>query len=159
MFLNPMCVCHSRDLWVAVGGFDASLPCCEDYDLFLRMGLDCRFEPIGKALGLRRRHGNNLSRRRGRTQEAEAEVLRRFAENHAGPGQLDLRIVHSRLSRLYFRAAQQYLRERQYGKSRDMARHSRRFQPTWKGTVVEWVSRLLDMAGRSRKSAAGFLPM
>lgn len=42
--VSPSAVMMDRDLLRSVGGFDESLPACEDYDLWLRIG--CRY-PIG----------------------------------------------------------------------------------------------------------------
>jgi glycosyltransferase involved in cell wall biosynthesis len=142
VFLNPMCVCHCRELWDAVNGFDVSLRCCEDYDLFLRMSLHCHFEPIGRPIGLRRRHGSNLSRQTGRSQEVEAAVLRRFVER-GGQNLLDPGVIRQRLSTVYYRAARQFLKEGRYLQTREMARQAHRFQSSWKGTMVGWAGWLL----------------
>ena len=42
--VSPSAVVIRRDLWEAVGGFDASYPVCEDYELWLRVALR---EPVG----------------------------------------------------------------------------------------------------------------
>ena len=36
--ISPSCVMFSRDLWDELGPFDESLPACEDYSLWLRVG-------------------------------------------------------------------------------------------------------------------------
>ncbi|MCI0680814.1 MAG: glycosyltransferase family 2 protein [Gemmataceae bacterium] len=135
MFLAPLTVCHQRDLWEQAGRFDGALRWCDDYDLFLRMSLRCRFEPLGHALGLRRRHGSNLSAPSGRSQQAEAEVLRRFAEG-AGRTALDDELVGRRLGQVYARAARRYLGERDYGQALALAQEAQALAPTWRNRLL-----------------------
>ena len=131
MFLTPLTVCHCRDLWQQAGRFDPRLHWCDDYDLFLRMSRLCRFEPIGQALGLRRRHGNNLSRPCGASHHAEAEVLRRFAED-AGDDALDARQVARRLGQVYARAARRFLREHNFPRALAAAQQALAQAPSWR---------------------------
>lgn len=152
VFLNPMCVCHQVELWRQAGGFDGSLRYCDDYDLFLRMSLQCRFEPIGKVIGLRRRHGANMSSQSGRSQETEAKVLRRFVEEHGGGALLDPAIVRQRLGRIYYRAARQFLKEGRYRQSGEMAKEARFFHPSLKGAIVDWAGRFLGSIREDRES-------
>jgi glycosyltransferase involved in cell wall biosynthesis len=62
--VSPSAVLMRRDLFAALGGFDESLPVCEDYDLWLRLGLS---EPVGlldEPLVIKRGgHADQLSRR------------------------------------------------------------------------------------------------
>ena len=134
MFLTPLAVCHRRELWEQAGCFDPELRWCDDYDLFLRMSLRCRFEPLGRALGLRRRHGSNLSAPSGRSQQVEAEVLRRFAE---GPGRdvLDARLIARRLGQVYGRGARRYLGERDYGQALALAQEALTAAPSWRNRM------------------------
>jgi len=135
MFLTPLTVCHRRELWEQAGRFDEALRWCDDYDLFLRMSLSCVFEPVGRALGLRRRHDGNLSAPSGRSQQVEAEVLRRFAEG-AGRAVLDERHVRRRLGRVYARAARRYLGERDYGQALALAQEAQALTPTWRNRML-----------------------
>lgn len=61
--VSPSAVVIRRDLWEALGGFDASYPVCEDYELWLRVALR---EPVGlvdEALVVKRGgHADQLSR-------------------------------------------------------------------------------------------------
>lgn len=135
MFLAPLTVCHRRALWEQAGRFDSRLRWCDDYDLFLRMSLLYRMEPIGPALGLRRRHGTNLSAPSGPSQQVEAEVLRRFAE---GPGRnvLDERSVARRLGQVHARAARRYLRERNYPQALALAQEALALAPAWRHRML-----------------------
>ncbi|GIW43329.1 MAG: glycosyl transferase [Candidatus Binatia bacterium] len=62
--VSPSAVLIHRDLWARHGGFDPSLPACEDYDLWLRIACE---EPVGllrKPLVIKRGgHDDQLSRR------------------------------------------------------------------------------------------------
>ena len=131
MFLTPLTVCHRRELWDRAGRFDAQLVWCDDYDLFLRMSLLCRFEPIGSVLGLRRRHDGNLSAPSGPSYRAEAEVLHRFADG-AGRNVLDTRLIARRLGQAYGRAARRYMRERNYPQALALAQKALALAPTWR---------------------------
>jgi glycosyltransferase involved in cell wall biosynthesis len=62
--ISPSAVMLRRDLFLAAGGFDESLPVCEDYDLWLRLGSRLRFGLIEQALVVKRGgHADQLSRR------------------------------------------------------------------------------------------------
>jgi GT2 family glycosyltransferase len=143
MFLNPMCICHLRDLWQQSGGFDESLRCCEDYDLYLRMSLLCSFEPINRLIGYRRRHGRNISRQTGRSQQTEAEVLRRFAATQGKIAGLDGAAVTKRLASLHYRASRQFLKEKRFHDARKEALEALHYRPSMKARAVSWASWLL----------------
>jgi glycosyltransferase involved in cell wall biosynthesis len=152
VFLVPLAVCHRRDLWAKAGRFDATLRWCDDYDLFLRMSLYCRLEPVGRALGLRRRHGGNMSARRGQTQQAEADVLQRFVKQHCRPLLGDPIIVR-RLSQVYARAARCYFRERNFTQALAMAQQAHAFSPSLRNRALAWLSRWLVPSGTMPKRA------
>lgn len=70
-------VLYDTRLLRAVGGFDPSLPSCEDYDVYLRLA---RRHPIGayEAIGAEyRRHGATMSRQRLRMIETASQVINR----------------------------------------------------------------------------------
>lgn len=61
--VSPSAVMMWRELFERVGGFDESLPVCEDYDLWLRISRDTRVPLIPEALVTRRGgHAGQLSR-------------------------------------------------------------------------------------------------
>ena len=61
--VSPSAVMLTRDLFERVGGFDESLPVCEDYDLWLRIALNHSVALIDDALVTKRGgHANQLSR-------------------------------------------------------------------------------------------------
>jgi len=142
MFLTPMCVCHRRELTDLAGGFDPWLKYCDDYDLFLRMSLHCRFEPTRRVVGLRRRHGQNMSRPAGRSLMVEAEVLRRFAEQH-GPGRLTEEEIAARLGRKYYASARQFFKEGAHDEAFAAGRRAMALAPSGKCALVCVASGLL----------------
>ena len=61
--VSPSAVMMRRELFERVGGFDESLPVCEDYDLWLRIAKDTEVPLISEALVTRRGgHADQLSR-------------------------------------------------------------------------------------------------
>jgi GT2 family glycosyltransferase len=61
--VSPSAVMMTRDLFEKIGGFDESLPVCEDYDLWLRIGLDHPVPLIAEPLVIKRGgHADQLSR-------------------------------------------------------------------------------------------------
>jgi glycosyltransferase involved in cell wall biosynthesis len=62
--VSPSAVMLERTLFAAAGGFDASLPVCEDYDLWLRIARHTPVWLIARPLVVKRGgHGDQLSRR------------------------------------------------------------------------------------------------
>ena len=61
--VSPSAVMMRRELFERAGGFDESLPVCEDYDLWLRISKDTQVPLIPEALVTRRGgHADQLSR-------------------------------------------------------------------------------------------------
>lgn len=61
--VSPSAVMMRRELFERVGGFDESLPVCEDYDLWLRIARDTEVPLIPEALVTKRGgHADQLSR-------------------------------------------------------------------------------------------------
>lgn len=143
VFLNPICVCHRRELRDLVGGYDTTLRFCDDYDLYLRMSLHCAFEPVNRPIGLRRRHEGNLSVQSGRSQQGEAFVLRRFVEERGGRDVLTVDEINRRLGRVYFRAAKCYFRERNFAAARAMADEARSYRTSWRNEAIRLLSHQL----------------
>jgi glycosyltransferase involved in cell wall biosynthesis len=149
MYLSHLCVCYRRELIDAVGRYDVNLRSCEDYELYLRMSLRCRFEPLGLPTGLRRRHGTNISRQTGFSRMLEAEVLRRFVERQGGKAVLDPARVRRRLGRLYYAAARQYFRARCFAQAALALEAAHRHRRTVKGTLLGAAARVLLPFGRT----------
>ncbi|HKQ50073.1 MAG TPA: glycosyltransferase [Phycisphaerae bacterium] len=124
----PTVVCRKNVLKRA-GGFDATLPVCEDYDLWLRVSLTEPFGLIEEPLAKRRLHDDRLSKSTmGRNFAIRAQTLLRFYENNKRSGALSEGTAHPRLARAFFVAGRAALREGDYSQAIDMFRTSRSFR-------------------------------
>lgn len=121
----PTILCR-KDAILAVGGFDASLPVCEDYDLWLRLSIRERFGLIDQPLAKRRLHDNRLSKAlMGRNLAVKAEVLQRFFDSGVANGQLDHGVARARLARVLFVAGRAAFKDRRYQQAIELCRMSR----------------------------------
>lgn len=157
MYLSHLCVCYRRELIYLAGPYDANLRSCEDYELYLRMSMHCRFEPLGKPTGYRRRHGSNLSRQTGFSQILEAEVLRRFIDTQGGRDVIAPELIRKRLGRIYYRSGRQYFKSRCYRQAIKAFKLAHQYRRTIKGTVLALLSRLLLPLGRDDGKAMPIL--
>ena len=122
----PTILCRKEAI-LAVGGFDAALPVCEDYDLWLRLSVRERFGLIDEPLAKRRLHGDRLSKARmGRNLATKAKVLQRFFESGVANGQLDHDVARARLARVLFVAGRAAFHDGQYRQAMELCRESRR---------------------------------
>jgi glycosyltransferase involved in cell wall biosynthesis len=90
--VSPSAVLLRRDLFASLGGFDESLEVCEDYDLWLRLGVR---EPVGlldEPLVVKRGgHADQLSRRHwGMDRFRVAALCRLLVHGELSPTQRDL---------------------------------------------------------------------
>lgn len=79
-----------------VGGFDSSLPSCQDWDLWIRISQVCKFYPVKESLALYRIHGDQISTNMNKKIEARKMLIdKHFNElkNHS-------RILSSHFSRV-----------------------------------------------------------
>lgn len=121
----PTILCR-KDAILSVGGFDAALPVCEDYDLWLRLSVRERFGLIEEPLAQRRLHDNRLSKAlMGRNLAVKAEVLQRFFDSGVANGQLDHGIAKARLARVLFVAGRAAFKDRRYQQAVEFCRKSR----------------------------------
>jgi len=79
--VSPSAVVLRRDLFEAAGGFDESLPACEDYDLWLRLAWRTAVPLIDRPLVIKRGgHADQLSRRYWGMDRFRVRSLRRLLE-------------------------------------------------------------------------------
>ncbi len=154
MFLSHLCVCYRRELIDQAGPYDPTLRRCEDYELYLRISRYCRFEPIGRATGLRRRHGTNLSRQTGASRTLEADLLRRFVEEPGGKELIPPETVRRRLGTLYYAAGRQYFKAGRFADALKVFRISRSYRGSVKGRVLAALCLVLRPLGRRGDSPA-----
>jgi SAM-dependent methyltransferase len=55
-------VLYRRNLLLTIGGFDTSLPCCEDYELFMRIAKKLPIVSYDRLVAEYRTHGQNMSK-------------------------------------------------------------------------------------------------
>ncbi len=151
----PTAVCRKQVLLDA-GGFNASLPVCEDYDLWLRLSLDQPFALIDEPLALRRLHGDRLSKScMSRNLAVKADMLQRFYESHDHNGHLDPTVAEARLAKVFFSAARASLRDRRYRQALRFSQSSRRYGKSQFSTIPLVASaRALSLFSGDRYDAA-----
>ncbi len=147
----PTVVCR-REVFRAVGGFDESLPVCEDYDLWLRLSLTEPFGYIDESLAKRRLHEDRLSKvDMARNLAVRAFVLDRFYHAHRDQHRFDESSAASRLSRVHFMAARAAFRQGEYEKTIEFCRKSRAYgRAPFRATLLG-----LAAAAMSRMSRGG----
>ncbi|MBN1456796.1 MAG: glycosyltransferase [Sedimentisphaerales bacterium] len=92
-------------------GFDTSLRVCSDYDLWLRLSLECRFIAVMSPLFKRRRHMGNLSKPSFANRLTEFKVLENFYYNRGGQEKVPFLRAMRRLSKEGYRAGRAAIRE------------------------------------------------
>ncbi|MBX3395113.1 MAG: glycosyltransferase [Phycisphaerae bacterium] len=126
----PTVVC-SRELLNTVGGFNAALPVCEDYDLWLRMSTRLPFELVKQPLALRRLHDARLSKARmDRNLLVKSRVLREFYELSKNRGILEDGSARARLARVFHAASRAAMRVGRYQQALNLIRQSREYGNT-----------------------------
>jgi cellulose synthase/poly-beta-1,6-N-acetylglucosamine synthase-like glycosyltransferase len=78
-----------RSVFDDVGFFDESLPLAIDYDLWLRVALNYRFDYVDEPLACYRTGHASLSVRDEERQGLVLGIMQRFFEEHGGPSTLD----------------------------------------------------------------------
>ncbi len=123
----PTVVCRKAILEEA-GGFDSSLPVCEDYDLWLRLSVTESFGLIAEPLARRRLHDQRLSKScMSRNLAVKADMLHRFYTKHQADGLLDEAEARSRLARVCFVAGRAAFQEGNYPQAVELCRISRSY--------------------------------
>lgn len=137
----PTVVCD-KSVLLDRGGFDETLPVCEDYDLWLRVSVDFEFGLVEEPLAQRRLHANRLSKAcMSRNLAVKAYVLRRFYESHAANGHLGERVAIQRLARACFVAGRAAFREGRFRQAEELCRASRAFGAPYIRTLpLGWAS-------------------
>jgi glycosyltransferase involved in cell wall biosynthesis len=145
----PTVVCR-KQLLTKAGGFDASLPVCEDYDLWLRLSLNEPFGLIEEPLAKRRLHDDRLSKAAmSRNFTIRAQMLLRFYESNKQNGAIRESVANSRLARAFFVAGRAAFKEGDYSLAIELCRKSRSFG---RGAVRPL---MLQMAASARSRLVG----
>jgi len=130
-----------------VGGFDASLPVCPDYDLWLRLSLKYRFVSLSEPTSRRRRHDSNISSRSFLTCTTKLKVLERFYFERGGQGKIPKRIAMRRLSKQAFRAGMATMSKGEYDTAGDFFQRSLRYRLNLKSLIYGALSALKKRSG------------
>jgi SAM-dependent methyltransferase len=152
-------VMYRRAALHAVGGFDADLPACEDYDVYLRISRRFPVCRHSNTIAEYRQHGSNMSRNTQMMLESALSVLERQAEFVRG----DLRMEDAlraggRSWRRHFarqRVRQLFVGGRLPAERREILRGimaMMRYGPGWAA------DRLAGKAAAARNGMAGLLP-
>jgi len=105
VFIHTSNVLCETDLVRQVGGFDESLPVCEDYHLWLRLALRCEMACTDRVTAIRCWHGQALSRQnRVRNAVVRAAMLERFYLAEGGQAAVPRRAAFRRLASVFFQA-------------------------------------------------------
>lgn len=153
----PSVVCR-KSVLVDAGCFDASLPVCEDYDLWLRISVAEPFGLISEPLAKRRLHDNRLSKQlMSRNLGVKARVLERFYEQHRDGRLLDQRSAAARLSRVYFQAGRAAFHDGAYQQAVEYCRASRAHGRSPFRTILfsAAAATMAMLSGDRKKVAAG----
>jgi glycosyltransferase involved in cell wall biosynthesis len=151
----PTVVCD-RSLIVEAGGFDESLPVCEDYDLWLRLSAKRPFGLVAEPLSLRRLHGGRLSKAdMSRNVAVKARMLERFYRSAAGTAKLDRAVAEARLARVYLAAARAAFFSADYAEAAALCARARQYggSPLRAGPIGLMARLLGRFAGRSSSAA------
>jgi len=111
IFVHTSNVLCRADLVREVGGFDESLPVCEDYHLWLRLALRSRFACVEECTSLRCWHREALSRQnRLRNAVVRAAMLERFYLVEGGKDAIRTKVASRRLGKVYYQAGRALMR-------------------------------------------------
>lgn len=128
-----------------VGGFDESLPVCEDYHLWLRLALRCQVACTDAPTATRCWHGQALSRLdRVRNTVVRAAMLERFYLAEGGRTMISGWSAYSRLGKVFFQAGRALAKAGQRADALKFFIKSLRYRPVqfrgWAGYARCWIN-------------------
>jgi len=101
-FVSCLTAVIRKKVFDETGMFDPRFSFSEEYDLFLRIALEYRFDFVASPLANYRVHESNFSRNRRRAFEEEITVVRKFVEEHPGKRLLPDAGINGRLADLHY---------------------------------------------------------
>jgi glycosyltransferase involved in cell wall biosynthesis len=126
---TPSVVCR-RELLLRAGSFDPAMVPSEDYDLWLKMSLLCRFAWIDQPLMQRRQHDGNISKQhRARNEVVRAVLKERFWRDSAASETIRPSSAHKVLAKAFYRAGRLLLKAGWNTSARRFLRRSLRYRP------------------------------
>jgi glycosyltransferase involved in cell wall biosynthesis len=141
VFIHTSNVLCRADLVRQVGGFDESLPVCEDYHLWLRLALRCEVARIDPVTAIRCWHGAALSRQdRVRNAVVRAAMLERFYLTEGGRTAVPPKPAFRRLGKVFFQAGRALARAGQRADAIKFFSRSLKYRPlhlrAWAGCAA-----------------------
>lgn len=138
---NTLC---RTSLFRKVGGFDESLPVCEDYHLWLRLALRCEVACLAEPTAVRCWHDHALSREDHiRNTVVRAAMLERFYLAEGGRTAISRWSAAGRLGKVFFQAGRALADVGQRADALRFLTRSLQYQPVqvrgWAGYVRCWV--------------------
>jgi glycosyltransferase involved in cell wall biosynthesis len=144
IFIHTSNVLVRTDLVRRIGGFDESLPVCEDYHLWLRLALLCQMASVPQITAVRCWHGQALSRQdRLSNGIVRAAMLERFYLAEGGQAAIPARAACRRLGKVFFQAGRALVRAGQRADALRFFARSVHYRPLqvrgWTGYVACWL--------------------
>jgi GT2 family glycosyltransferase len=144
IFMHTSNVLCRTDLVHQAGGFDKSMPVCEDYHLWLRLALRCEVAGVDRPSAFRCWHGQALSRQdRVRNAVVRAAMLERFYLTEGGRDAVSPLAASRRLGKVFFQAGRALARSGQRGDALKFFARSIRYRPVqlrgWAGYAGCWL--------------------
>ncbi len=141
VFIHTSNVLCRTDLVRQVGGFDESLPVCEDYHLWLRLALRCEMARTDRVTAIRCWHGEALSRQnRVRNAIVRAAMLERFYLTEGGQAAVPKQPAFRRLAKAFFQAGRALARAGQRADAVRFFGRSLKYRPVhlraWAGCIA-----------------------
>jgi GT2 family glycosyltransferase len=144
VFIHTSNVLCRADLLRQVGGFDKSMPVCEDYHLWLRLALRCELAGVDHLSAFRCWHGQALSRQdRVRNAVVRAAMLERFYLTEGGREAIPHIAAFRRLGKVFFQAGRALARSGQRADALKFFARSVHYRPIqlrgWAGYAGCWL--------------------
>lgn len=129
ILVNSTATLMPRKLFLEKGGFDQTLRCAHDYDLFLDLSLDSGFFAVQEPLFLRRRHGGNLSAGSYDKIALVLKVLEKFIADHPAVATDFAGVIRRRRGDMHRKLCREAVREKRKKEARFHAREAFRCSP------------------------------
>ena len=129
VLVNSTGVLFPRKLYLDNGGFDTSLRVAHDYDLFLKLSLQCPFYAVQEPVFLRRRHGGNLSAGSYSKMLIMADVFENFVAAHPELQKDFSKVIRRRQADMQNKLRREALKENMREKAREHAANAFRLAP------------------------------
>ncbi len=143
---TPSVVCR-RELLNRAGCFDPAMVPSEDYDLWLKMSVLCRFAWVDQPLMQRRQHDGNISKQhRARNEVVRAVLKERFWRDPAASQAMRPPSAHKVLAKAFYRAGRLLLKAGWITSARLFLRRSLQYRPFYPRALF-WLTLAIVASG------------